>query len=166
VAYPIYPLIDGGVAATIADDLVQEADARLAAKAKPLRAAGLTVDCSARAFESAPQLLQNLADEEAAALVVVGSTRSGRWGRVLPGSTGERLLHGSPSPVGVAPLGYRSRGDRTLRRIGVAFDGSDESRAALDAGLSLASRLHAAVEVVTVLDVARFGSPALMSGPG
>jgi nucleotide-binding universal stress UspA family protein len=111
-------------------------------------------------------MLQNAAEDEGAALVVVGSTHSGRWGRVLPGSTGERLLHGAPCPVAIAPMGYRAGDDRTLRHIGVAFDGSDESRAALNAGVSLASRLGAELEVITVLDVAQFGSPALMSGPG
>ena len=40
-------------------------------------------------------------------LIVVGSTHTGRAGRVLPGSTAERLLHGSPCPVAVAPKGYR-----------------------------------------------------------
>ena len=43
---------------------------------------------------------------EDAGLIVVGSTHTGRAGRVLPGSTAERLLHGSPCPVAVAPKGY------------------------------------------------------------
>jgi nucleotide-binding universal stress UspA family protein len=166
VAYPVYPLVGGGVVATIADDLMKEADERLADKAEPLRSAGLTVDYQTRAYESAPQLLQSLAEEESAALVVVGSTRSGRWGRVLPGSTGERLLHGAPCPVMIAPAGYRGHDDWATRRVGVAFDGSDESRAALTAGASLVSSLGGELEVVSVLDVADFASPALMGGPG
>src|SRR6185503_3981093 len=39
--------------------------------------------------------LHVLADESGAALVVVGSTHRGPVGRVLPGSTAERLLHGA-----------------------------------------------------------------------
>src|SRR5262249_35072195 len=47
-------------------------------------------------------------------LVVVGSTHRGRMGRALAGTTAERLLHGSPCPVAVAPLGYRDREPRAL----------------------------------------------------
>ena len=36
-------------------------------------------------------------------LVVVGSTHTGRLGRVFPGSTGEKLLHGAPCAVAVVP---------------------------------------------------------------
>ena len=39
--------------------------------------------------------------------VIVGSTHTGRAGRVLPGSTGERLLHGAPCSVAVVPKDYR-----------------------------------------------------------
>ena len=53
--------------------------------------------------------LHELAEQEDAALIVVGSTHTGRAGRVLPGSTAERLLHGSPCPIAVAPKGYTRR---------------------------------------------------------
>ena len=56
-----------------------------------------------------------------AGLIVVGSTGRGRAGRVLTGSTAERLLHGAPCPVALAPHGYertRARDDRRrLRRL-------------------------------------------------
>ena len=52
---------------------------------------------------------------EDAALIVVGSTHTGRAGRVLPGSTAERLLHGSPCPVAVAPKGYAHDAGRRAR---------------------------------------------------
>ena len=53
-----------------------------------------------------------------AALIVVGSTHTGRAGRVLPGSTGERLLHGSPCAVAVVPTDYRD--SATSRSAGSA----------------------------------------------
>ncbi len=61
---------------------------------------------------------------EDAALIVLGSTHTGRLGRVRPGSTGERLLLGAPCAVAVAPHGYRTRLDPALTRIGAAYDGS------------------------------------------
>ncbi len=51
--------------------------------------------------------LHDLAEAERASLVVVGSTHTGHAGRVLPGSTGERLLHGTPCSVAVVPKDYR-----------------------------------------------------------
>jgi hypothetical protein len=47
---------------------------------------------------SVPRALHTLARDEAASLIVVGSTARGRAGRVLPGSTAERLLHGHRAP--------------------------------------------------------------------
>ena len=44
---------------------------------------------------------------EGALAIVVGPSHRGPLGRILPGSVGERLLHGAPCPVAVAPRGYR-----------------------------------------------------------
>ena len=66
--------------------------------------------------------------------MIVGSSHTGRAGRVLPGSTGERLLHGSPCSVAVVPKDYRTHADQPIRRIGVAYNDTDEARAALAAG--------------------------------
>jgi nucleotide-binding universal stress UspA family protein len=139
VPYPAVPFADSAVFAYVAD-LPAVARSRLAAVADPLQAGGPAVETIASGYASGPQRLQNLAEREQADVVVVGSTHSGRWGRVLPGSTGERLLYGAPCAVAVAPIGYRSRDERPLRRVGVAFDGSEESRAPLEAGVMMASR--------------------------
>ena len=72
--------------------------------------------------------LHDLAEAEHAEIIVVGSSHTGRLGRVAPGSTGERLLHGAPCAVAVVPHGYRTRADQPIRRIGVAYDGSDEAK--------------------------------------
>jgi nucleotide-binding universal stress UspA family protein len=64
-------------------------------------------------------------------LVVVRSSRRG----ARPGEVAA-LVHDSPCPVAVAPAGYAEHAPAALRRIGVAFDGWDESRIALmEAGL-------------------------------
>jgi nucleotide-binding universal stress UspA family protein len=51
--------------------------------------------------------LAELAEEEEVEAIVVGSTNRGAVGRVMSGSTAERLLHGTGCPVAVAPRGYR-----------------------------------------------------------
>ena len=82
------------------------------------------------AARSAAQGLHSLAGTEEADALVVGSSHRGPVGRVLAGSVAERLLHGAPCPVAVAPAGYRERPDRRLRVVGCAFDGSDEAQLA------------------------------------
>ena len=88
--------------------------------------------------DSAARVLTEVAEAEQADLIVVGSSRRSELGRLLPGTTAERLLHDAPCPVAVAPRGY-SGGD--IRRIGVAYDGSPEADAALRAAESLAVEL-------------------------
>jgi hypothetical protein len=51
-------------------------------------------------------------------------THTGRAGRVLPGSTAERLLDGAPSPVAVAPKGHAQRSGLEAANIGCGHDGS------------------------------------------
>jgi nucleotide-binding universal stress UspA family protein len=94
--------------------------------------------------------LHILTEDADADLVVVGSSHRGELGRVLVGSTGERLLNGSPCPVAVAPMGYASRAGAP-RLIGVAFDGSEEAAAALREGAALARERGATLKVVAVV---------------
>src|SRR4051812_4719119 len=83
------------------------------------------------AAETPARGLRELAEAEAATVIVVGSTHTEQLGRVRPGSTAEQLLCGSPCAVALAPHGYRLRRDDRIRRVGVAYDGSPESRGAL-----------------------------------
>jgi nucleotide-binding universal stress UspA family protein len=103
--------------------------------------------------------LQELAEAERAALIVVGSSHTGRRGRVLPGSTGERLLHGAPCPVAVVPLGYDAPTEG-LRHVGVAENGSAESRAAVAAAGTLARAAGGELTVVRVHPVVTTIAPA------
>jgi len=114
---------------------------------------------------SPPHALHRLADEHDAALVVVGSTHRGPIGRVLPGSTAERLLHGATCPVAIVPRGYRARPQGEIRTIGVGYDASDESRAALAAACELARRFRAALRVIRIFDSTEVGTPGLAVGP-
>ena len=76
-------------------------------------------------------------DRDHASLVVVGSTHTGHLGRVYPGSTGEKLLHGAPCAVAIVPRGYD---EQPVGKVGVAYDGSDEAKAALESAVELAGR--------------------------
>jgi nucleotide-binding universal stress UspA family protein len=115
---------------------------------------------------SPARAVQETAVSERASLIVIGSSHRGAVGRVMAGTTAERLLHGAPCPVAVAPLGFRDGGGTGLATIAVGWDGSPESEAALSAAVALARGAGARLRVIEVLDVMLVGTPALMTGPG
>ena len=49
--------------------------------------------------DSAARALSEVAEAEHADLIVVGSSRRSKLGRLLPGTTAERLLRDAPCPV-------------------------------------------------------------------
>ncbi len=100
-------------------------------------------DSPARVFES-------LAIESNLDLIVVGSPHRGTIGRILSGSVGQALLHGAPVPVATAPHGYGSRPTEELRTIAVAYDGGEESEAALAYAESIAKTTGGGLEILTV----------------
>lgn len=102
--------------------------------------------------------LHDLAVAEDATLIVVGSTHTGRLGRVRPGATGERLLLGAPCAVAIAPHGYRTRLDGALSRVGVAYDGSLEAAAAFDTALALTRATTGRLQAVTVVPLETYGT--------
>jgi nucleotide-binding universal stress UspA family protein len=97
--------------------------------------------------------LAELAEQEDAAMVVVGSHRRGPFGRVASGGTGELLLHGSGCPVAVAPRGYRQRVTDKLRRIGVAFVDTPDGREAVRYAAELAARSGLPLTLCSVVSV-------------
>lgn len=109
--------------------------------------------------------LHDLCAAEHPDLLIVGSSHVGAIGRVMPGSTGERLLHGASCPVAIVPKGYRNA-PHELRRIGVAYDGSVEAEVALTATVDVARATGAKLRVIRVMDALSYSTPALMGGPG
>lgn len=99
---------------------------------------------------SAPHGLDQLASDEGADLIVVGSAHRGKVGRVLFGSVGERLLYGAPCAVAVAPRGYAGCEHLGKGTIGVAYDGSPESESALEGAVALVTMLGGNLRLITV----------------
>jgi nucleotide-binding universal stress UspA family protein len=109
---------------------------------------GLQARTRSLASTSPARALHELAEQDGAALIVVGSSHVGPARRVLPGSTAERLLHGSPCAVAVVPKGYRETEHAAPKRIGVGIDGSAESTAAVRGAAELAHALDAQIELI------------------
>jgi nucleotide-binding universal stress UspA family protein len=113
---------------------------------------------------SPSRALHTLAERERASLVVIGSSHHGAVGRVLAGTTAERLLHGSPCAVAVAPRGM-GRGE-SISQIAVGWDRSAEADAALAAAIAIARSVGADLDIVEVLDIHWAGTPAIIPGSG
>ena len=99
---------------------------------------------------SPARVLENHAVQGDFDLIVVGSPHRGAIGRILAGSVGEALLHGSPVPVLTAPHGYAGRASDRLATVAVAYDGGAESRHALAYGQAVARATGSALELLTV----------------
>jgi nucleotide-binding universal stress UspA family protein len=93
--------------------------------------------------------LQQIAERENAQLIIVGPSHRSGLGRIRPGSLGEQLLSGSRVPVAIAPRGYASS-KHSLGLLVSAFDGSPESRLALDWAAHLAAGNSKRLRVVSV----------------
>jgi nucleotide-binding universal stress UspA family protein len=128
---------------------------------------GVTVaDAEVLPGTSPARALQELSEREDAAVIVIGSTTRGPLRRLLPGSVGDRLLAGAACPVAVAPHGYGDHAPDELKLAGAAYDGSEESRSALDAARALASRAGGRLRIVTVHQPLAFGGvPVLADMP-
>jgi nucleotide-binding universal stress UspA family protein len=116
------------------------------------RLEGFDTETRAIVHASPAHALNDLAESLHPVGVVLGSAHRGGLGRVLLGSVGAALLSGSPSPIAVAPRGYAEREKRSVRRIGAALSGSDESRPAFAAAVALAGRLHASLTLLAVVE--------------
>jgi nucleotide-binding universal stress UspA family protein len=95
--------------------------------------------------------LHYLAETQAADLLTVGSSARSLAGRVLVGDVTRASLIGAPCAVAVAPLGY-AQAVRAIAKIGVGYDGSPESEAALAIARELAALHGATVTALTVVE--------------
>jgi nucleotide-binding universal stress UspA family protein len=89
--------------------------------------------------------IHRFAEQVGAELIVVGPTRRGPVGRVVPGSTAEQLVHGAPCPVAMVPEDWSAH---ALESVAVGFVDTPEGRAALHAAGQIAHGAGAALRVI------------------
>ncbi len=114
--------------------------------------AGVHAELRAVAASSPARGLHDLADEMGAEFIVLGSTHRGKLGLIEPGSTGERLLHGAPCAVAVAPVGYAEHSTDRLGCIAVGCNGTPESQMAVEAGIEFARELEASLRIISAVE--------------
>ena len=152
---------------------LDEQGRRLAAEAREGLAGVSGLETVTVPAPSPPRELDRLATERDACVVVLGSTRRGMLGRVLPGTVADRLVAGAPCPVAVAPRGFSSR-DARLQSIGVGLDGGAESRNAVLEATRIAAVTGGRLTLVCVFDPCdpvqatevALGYPGLATPPG
>ena len=160
VGYPDY-LMD---ASDLRAAVKQQTDPHFAAAREQL--AGMEVETWATNSDSVAGALSELAEAKEPLAIVIGSAHRGPVGRVLLGSTGKSLLPAAPCAVAVAPRGYRDDANASLRSVGVAVNGTAESRAALGAAVGLAQRLNGSLSSLTLLSVAGLPAYSYIAAPG
>ncbi len=85
-------------------------------------------------------------------LLVLGSTRHADYGHVGLGNVAGDLLSHLECPLAIAPRGLQDDADARLERIGVGFDATPESEAALRLAGSIAVATDADLHVRGVVD--------------
>jgi nucleotide-binding universal stress UspA family protein len=101
---------------------------------------------------SVPHALGRVVAREHRDLLVVGSSRRGPHGRVRIGKRTRQLLGSLRCPLAIAPRGLGEAPKARLSHIGVGYDGSEESHAALALAGSIALAAGARLSVRGVVD--------------
>jgi nucleotide-binding universal stress UspA family protein len=157
VVFPYHPVL--------AREASEEVESGVRAQAQALLPSGrLTLRWSPSSWPI--HALHELAAYEQADLIVFGAARESLGDR-LHVSLMERMVHGAPCAVAVAPAGYSDSTAGTFARIGVGFSSSPEGRLAISLAQALAERAGAKLNVIAgaglepALASYAFSSPAL-----
>lgn len=105
--------------------------------------------------------LHRQAEEQQADLLVVGSCRRGAFGRAMLGDDARAALNGAPCAVAVAQRGY-AESLKPFAKVGVGYNDSPESMAALEAARSVAEPTRAEVHALEVVSIPTYAYTGLM----
>jgi nucleotide-binding universal stress UspA family protein len=106
--------------------------------------------------------LHRIADDLGADLIVIGSPHRGRLGRVVAGDTARAVIQGAARPVLVARHGSATAFAGQV--VGVGYNGSPESHAALAWAGRLALAIGATVRVLCAAEPPQGFSPSISYG--
>jgi nucleotide-binding universal stress UspA family protein len=151
-AYPVDLPVDS-MFPEYARSIEHETEWALERVADRLHESGVAIRTMALPVSGSPaRVLQALAEREEAQLLVIGSSERGTIGRAMPSAVTDRLLHGAPCPVAVAPAGYAE--PEGLRMVGAAFTDTPDGHAALEFAATIATAAAARVRVLSVAEPA------------
>lgn len=105
--------------------------------------------------------LHTRAEKQGADLIVVGSCSRGAFGRAMIGDDTRAALNGAPCAVAIAARGY-AEDAVPIARIGVAYNGSPESEAALACARRLAAANGAQISALEVVSIPTYAFTGLV----
>lgn len=111
--------------------------------------------------ESPGRGLHQQAEEQSADLLVVGSCSHSAFGRAMLGDDTRAALNGASCAVAIASLGYAEH-PNPIANVGVGYDGSQESKAALAMARQLAASSSAVLHALEVVSIPTYAYGALM----
>jgi nucleotide-binding universal stress UspA family protein len=98
---------------------------------------------------SAPAGLLEMAEQNDARLIVLGSSSAGAFGHIALGSVTDRLLHSSHVSLALATRGFRCPGDRKVSRVTAAFGGTESAEDLVLAAASVSTDVNASLRIAT-----------------
>ncbi len=101
------------------------------------------------------RVLHEQAEARGADLLVLGSCHRGVFGRVMLGNDTVASLNGAPCAVAIAPHGYAEHA-KPFAVIGVAYDSSQESKAAIEAARQLAEPTRARIRALHIVTLSGY----------
>lgn len=107
------------------------------------------IDYHAVSGRSVTSALLEAAGECEASVLVLGSSTDGAVGRIVVGSTTDKLLHSSPVPLALSPRGYRSTAADGFSRVTAAFSDGDESEKVVAQAVTFAQSIGAPARVAS-----------------
>lgn len=106
--------------------------------------------------------LHRQAEEQDADLLVVGSCAHSAIGRAMLGDDTRAALNGAPCAVAIAARGF-SAYPAPIAKVGVAYNGSPESRRAVAKAIELAQPTHASVTALEVVTIPTYAFTGVMA---
>ena len=125
--------------------------------------AAVSAELASVAAPSPGRGLHLQAERQGADLLVVGSCHRGSFGRVMLSDHARAALNGAPCAVAIASLGLAEH-PTPIARVGVAYDGSPESEAALAAARTLAAPTRATLNALQVVPILAYSYGGLAAG--
>ena len=107
------------------------------------------IDYHAVTGRSVTSALLQAAQECQASVLVLGSSTDGAVGRIVVGSTTDKLLHSSPIPLALSPRGFRSTAADGFSRVTCAFSDGEESEKVVAQAVTFARSLGTPTRVAS-----------------
>ncbi|MFI6829794.1 universal stress protein [Kribbella sp. NPDC050241] len=98
---------------------------------------------------SAPAGLLEVAAQNDARLIVLGSSSAGAFGHISLGSVTDRLLHSSHVSIALATRGFRCPGDAKVQRVTAAFGGTESAEELVLAAAAVSADAGASLRIAT-----------------